>query len=323
MAFYRGDYVKVKQKFEQRRVDARNRMEERRKEVCAAVPELKEICGLLDDTGPRVYQAALEGKAGFEEKLAAIRRQNDALLQRQSELLVKNGYPADYLDVKYECPLCRDEGNIDGRMCGCMKAELAFLGFETAGIAALRRKMNFGSFDLSYYKDGDRKNMEVVLRRIKEYAENFHGKGSGSLLFIGGTGLGKTHLSVALTEKVVENGYYAVYCTAENLFSDFRYERFRREDDKTDSKTDRYYDCELLVIDDLGTELGGRDITPFLYNLLNVRINSGLSTVINTNLSHNEMMARYDERIASRLLGEFLPYRFTGKDVRMQKLQQM
>ena len=110
--------------------------------------------------------------------------------------------------------------------------------------------------------------------------------------------------------------------TAEELFADFRAERFRRFDDNSPVRTDRYAECELLVIDDLGTETSGRDVTSFLYSLLNMRINSGMPTLISTNLSHKDMISVYDERIASRLLGEFLPYRFTGTDVRMQKLKE-
>ena len=142
------------------------------------------------------------------------------------------------------------------------------------------------------------------------------------MIFMGGTGLGKTHMSVAVAKAVVEAGYSVYYRTAEELFADFRAERFRRFDDNSPVRTDRYAECELLVIDDLGTETSGRDVTSFLYSLLNMRINSGMPTLISTNLSHKDMISVYDERIASRLLGEFLPYRFTGTDVRMQKLKE-
>ena len=321
MSFNREDYKNVKISFDMRREKAALEAEERKEQVCAKLPEMKKICSSLEETGPKVYYAALEGKEDYEQRLNNIKYETETLLKRQRELLLSNGYPEDYLDIKYRCPLCRDEGNINGKMCACMRAELIKAGYESAGIAGLCGKMNFDTFDLSYYTGEDRQNMELVLQKAKEYAESFCGAGSGSMLFFGGTGLGKTHLSVAVTKRVIERGYYCVYTTSDKLFSDLREERFRSADDTSPSKTAKYGECELLVVDDLGTELNGRDIVPFLYSLLNQRINSGASTVISTNLSHRELLAVYDERIVSRLFGEFLPYKFTGKDVRMQKLQ--
>lgn len=320
MSFNREDYKNVKESFDERRIKAGDELNARMNEVCSKLPEMKKICDSLADTGPKIYAAALEGRENYEQRLANIRYETEELIKLQKKLLAENGYPEDYLDIKYKCPLCRDEGNINGKMCACMKTELIKAGYKSAGIAGLCGKMSFDTFDLSYYSGDDRRNMELVLQKAKEYAESFSGTGSGSMLFFGGTGLGKTHLSVAVAKKVIERGYYCVYTTSDKLFSDLRDERFKN-DDKSPSKTLKYSECELLVIDDLGTELNGRDIVPFLYALLNQRINTGASTVISTNLSHNELLASYDERIVSRLFGEFLPYRFTGKDVRMQKLK--
>ena len=319
MSFNRDDYVMIKKSFDNRRGEAERIADERRKTLCEEIPELKKICGLLGDTGPRVYAAALQGGEEYPKKLQAIKRENAELLQRQREILFEFGFPTDYLDVKYNCPICRDEGNIDGKMCECMKKELIIAGYASAGIAGLCGKMSFDTFDLSYYTGADRKNMEIVLQRMREYAENFTGEDSGSVLFFGGTGLGKTHLSVAVAKKVIEGGHTCIYTTSGDLFSDYR--KYRFDNGENDRKTDKYTDCELLVIDDLGTELNGKDIAPFFYNLLNQRLNAGRSTLISTNLSNNKLLEMYGERIVSRLLGEFLTFRFTGKDVRMQKLQ--
>ena len=321
MSFNREDYKNVKESFDARRKKAVSEAELRKAQVCAKLPEMKKICDSLEETGPKIYAAALEGRDNYEQRLNNIRYETEKMLERQKELLLANGYPEDYLDVRYNCPLCCDEGNIQGKMCSCLRSELVKAGYESSGIGGLCGKMSFETFYLSYYSGEDRSNMELVLQKAKEYAENFNGTGSGSMLFFGGTGLGKTHLSVAVTKRVIERGYYCVYTTSDKLFSDLRDERFRNADGKSVSKTAKYGDCELLIIDDLGTELNGRDIVPFLYSLLNQRINSGASTVISTNLSHKELLNVYDERIVSRLFGEFLPYKFTGKDVRMQKLQ--
>ena len=322
MAFNREDYVSVKKEYEAKRAAARERAELRLKKVRASIPGRDGLCAEIDALGPKMYEAALQGREGREERFAEVRRRTEYCVKEREKLLVENGYPADYLDVHFECPVCRDEGNVDGAMCECMRKRLVIKGYESAGISGLCGKMSFDNFDLSYYKGEDRRNMEVILRRVREYADNFNGRGSGSLLFLGGTGLGKTHLSVAVAKTVVERGYYVYYCTAEKLFSDFRYERFRRNGDDSPIRTDKYTECDLLVIDDLGTESSGKDVTAFFYSLLNARVNTGMSTVISTNLSHKEMLAVYDERIASRLFGEFFPYLFTGRDIRMQKLQE-
>lgn len=322
MAFYREDYVLVKKKFEEKRNKAKEQALARREYLCEQIPGMRQICDTIESAGPRAYRAALLGREGFDERFAEIRRQTEVLVEKQAEILAKNGFPKDYFDVKYECPVCRDEGNVDGRMCECMRAELIKTGYVSSGISGLCGRMSFETFDTSYYSGEDRRNAELILDRCRRYAKEFHGKGSGSMIFMGGTGLGKTHMSVAVAKAVVEAGYSVYYRTAEELFADFRAERFRRFDDSSPVRTDRYAECELLVIDDLGTETSGRDVTSFLYSLLNMRINSGMPTLISTNLSHKDMISVYDERIASRLLGEFLPYRFTGTDVRMQKLKE-
>ncbi|MBP5207301.1 MAG: ATP-binding protein [Clostridia bacterium] len=321
MAFNRADYVKIKKEYESKRQKARDTVELHRAQVFAKIPGMDEICRTIESAGPRAYEAAMKDASSFDEHFAEIKRQTQSLVAEQTRLLLEHGYPEDYLDLHYDCPLCRDEGNIDGKMCDCMRKALIKAGYVSSGISGLCDKMNFDTFDLSYYTGEARRNAELVLRSARRFAEEFHGEGSGSLLFMGGTGLGKTHLSVAVAKRVIERGYYTHYCTAEAMFSDYRAEKYRRFDDDSPVRTDKYTECELLVIDDLGTESGGRDVTPTLYGLVNARINTGLSTIISTNLSHKEMMTTYDERVASRLFGEYLPYMFTGSDVRMQKLR--
>ena len=227
MSFNREDYVKVKTSFEDRRRKAEfDTLDEKRKAVCAVIPELKEICDKLDATGPRVYAAALEGKENYAERLAAIRRENEELLKKQSELLLSHGYPEDYFDIEYNCPICHDEGNVDGKMCVCMKNELIKAGYESSGISGLCEKMSFDTFDLSYYSGEDRKNMEVVLTKSREFAENFRDTGSGSVLFFGGTGLGKTHISASIANLVLSKNFDVFYFSVLNLLQIFEERKF-------------------------------------------------------------------------------------------------
>ena len=326
MPFNRSDYAAVKQEYEKKKKDAVTRSEERTKALCDKIPELASLCRQLAATGPRIFEAAQGPESELEAKIAEIKKENGILIKRQKQILEENGYPEDWLDIKYECEICRDEGNIDGVMCVCMKKKLISAGYKTAGIDGLAATHSFENFDLSYYRyDNDvYTKMKYAFDRIKGYAEGFRVGVSPSLLFLGGTGLGKTHLSVAAAKRVIELENYVIYGTAQNIFSDFEYERFGRSfSDRSESRTDKYFDCDLLVIDDLGTEIKTQAVTAFLYNLINTRLGSGKPMIISTNLtSPDAMIERYDERVASRLLGEFLPYKFIGKDVRMLKLRQ-
>ena len=200
-----------------------------------------------------------------------------------------------------------------------MKKALAEAGLECSGVKKLVEKQNFGTFDLRYYTGSAHESMEGVLRICRAYADGFDGR-MHNLLFIGKTGLGKTHLSSAIAKEVIEKGYEVVYESAQNIFSDFEKEKFSRFD-VTPPDTSRYYNCDLLIIDDLGTEMPSQLTVACLYNLLNARLVNEKSMIISTNVGKNELLERYSERITSRLLGEFGICVFEGSDVRSQKLR--
>ncbi|MBQ2766264.1 MAG: ATP-binding protein, partial [Clostridia bacterium] len=150
---------------------------------------------------------------------------------------------------------------------------------------------------------------------------SFDGVNGENVFFCGTTGLGKTHLSTAIAKTLIERGFDVVYDTAQNILSDFEYERFGRSyGDDSESRTDKYFDCDLLIIDDLGTEMTNQFTVSCLYNIINTRINHSKSMLISTNLTQNEIRERYSDRITSRLFGDFMVMRFVGKDIRLQKL---
>ena len=259
--------------------------------------------------------------APFQELyLEKLKKDNEGLLSVRAGLLISKGYHADYDDVHYDCPICSDTGYTDdGKMCRCMKKALAEAGLECSGVKKLVENQNFDTFDLRYYTGSARESMEGVLRICRAYADGFDGK-MHNLLFIGKTGLGKTHLSSAIAKEVIEKGYEVVYESAQNIFSDFEKEKFARYD-VTPPDTLRYYNCDLLIIDDLGTEMQSQFTVACLYNLLNARLVNEKSMIISTNVGKKELLERYSERITSRLLGEFGICVFEGSDVRSQKLR--
>jgi DNA replication protein DnaC len=258
-----------------------------------------------------------------QARIAAVRKTNEELRRVRAELLVSHGYPADYTEVRYECPLCNDSGFVDTRMCICMKKKLVEAGFEASGMGNLLREQSFENFDLTYYQNDPaaHRRMEQILARMRLYTESFEAGKSGNLVLFGGTGLGKTHLSSAVARGVIERGCDVFYVSAVSMLSDFERERFGNSaGGETGVGTDRYFSCDLLIIDDLGTEVNNQFTTSVLYNLINTRLNKRQSTVINTNLTQDEFRKRYWDRITSRVLGEYTVLPFLGTDVRAQKL---
>ncbi len=273
----------------------------------------------------KIFRAALGGKEGLDARLRALQEENEELLSVRGEMLTRAGYPADYLNLKYECADCRDTGFCDNgtKLCSCMRRALVLAGYESGGIGALLAKQTFENFSLDYYTDGDdRAVMAQNFDVAKQYVEKFSCERAQNLLFFGQTGLGKTHLSTAIAKELIDRGFDVVYETAQNVFSDFEDEKFNRayNSGAEEKKTDRYFSCDCLILDDLGAELSNQFTASCLYNLINNRMNAGQSTVISTNLTHPEIEKRYTQRVLSRLLGTYRNMKFVGRDIRMMKI---
>lgn len=321
MSFNRENYVKVKTLFAEKKRLAQQRASQQREALRRQSPELDEVEKKLGSIAPRLFAEAMKGSENIDERINRLKCENLELLAKRERILVSMGYPKDALEVKYSCPLCNDEGSVNGKMCTCMRRELVTMGIESSGLGRLVRRQSFETFDLSYCKDSPEiyEDMKEIFELCRKYAETFRA-GADSLLFVGGTGLGKTHLCTSIGKRIVERGYDVVYETAPNIFADFEAEKFGKDQDKNRS-TRRYFEAELLLIDDLGAEMTTQYTVSVLYNLLNTRLNKELPMVINTNLDFKDLMNRYDQRIYSRLMGEFVYRVFKGTDVRMKKLR--
>ncbi len=323
MRYSKENYAKIKQNYQDKALQAEKDAETRKRIACISHPDLGAVEKELSHTGMKIMRAALEGKEGLEERLNVLRDENTALLKKRAELLRVYGYRDDYFMPWYDCDICNDEGHVDGKMCICMKKALAKATFESSGLSALAKKQSFDNFSLEYYNTVKEEydGMVHILGYVKGYAKGFSDSGNGNLLFCGGTGLGKTHLSTAAASVIIQKGYDVVYDTAVNIFAAFEHDRFERSyNSEEPSRSAKFFDCDLLIIDDLGVELTNQFTISCLYNLINTRLASDKSMIINTNLTHKELITRYDNRIVSRLLGEFVPFVFKGKDIRMKKL---
>ena len=324
--YKKDNYRRIKREFEQKHFAAEDAAKARQREAEAKIPGLSDLDRALAETGVKIFGAAMQGKVGLEERIAKLRAENAELQSARGDYLEHAGFPRDYLKVRYECPLCSDTGftNNGETLCRCMKRALILAGYESSGIGGLIRTQSFDSFSLDYYKNpADRETMRRNLEEAKEYVEIFSDTSAHNIMMFGATGLGKTHLSTAIAKAVIDRGYDVVYDTAQNIFSDFENERFNRSYNTGDEEksTDRYFACDLLIIDDLGAELSNQFTVSCLYNLLNTRLNHGRSVIISTNLTYPEIIKRYTERVSSRLLGEYHQFHFTGSDVRMEKIR--
>ncbi len=324
MPYNRDILSRVRREYETKYRLAQDEADAHRAEVHLAVPAIAEIDAELRKTGLSIMAAAMEA-GDVDARITEVREKNTALRARRAVLMVAAGYPADYTEPHYACPLCSDSGYIDCRMCDCMRKQIIHATFEASGISDLLRTQTFDSFDLSYYADDPNahKRMTQIFHRLKNFANTFEPASSESLVLFGGTGLGKTHLSSSVAATVIERGHDVCYVSAVSLMSDFEFHRFGNRSVGMSGETldtDRYYDCDLLIIDDLGTEITNQFTTSVLYDLINTRITRHRSTIISTNLSQEEFRRRYWDRITSRVLGEYTVLPFLGRDVRAQKL---
>lgn len=312
----RSIYDRAKAEIEARRNHARAEADYRSEIIRDMSPEVAEIDAELSGTGMLIFKTACEGG-----DITPIKERNKALQARRREIIVSLGYPEDYTDLKYTCPDCSDSGFVDGvRMCRCLK-ELIIKGrIEASAMGRLIEQQSFENFDLNYYSYDKKihERMTAILAMAKNYVKNF-AKRKENLLLIGPTGTGKTHISTAIASELIHEGYDVIYDSTQNILADFEADRFRNSYGREENKADKYLDCTLLIMDDLGTEFGNQFTLSALYNLLNARQNKGLATVISTNLSPEELARKYEDRIYSRIFGTAKILPFEGKDRRVVK----
>ncbi len=278
-------------------------------------PRLSEIENELRKIGAELVTATLSGNV---QKITES-RENSKKLTKEKEAFLKKAK----IDIlKPDCKLCGDTGYISGKVCNCIKKEANQIMAEELSKEMPLGDCRFESFDLKYYPDADtsegnpHRRMTSILKLCKDYVKNFS-INSPNLLFTGNAGLGKTHLTLSIVSGVIEKGFLPVYGSAENLFAIIETEKFSGEGR---GNYNTMLTCDLLVIDDLGTEMATAFTKSALYNLINTRLLSGKPTIINTNLSMKEIEIKYSARVSSRLIGHYNANKFIGQDIRQQKL---
>ena len=321
---YSNDVVRrARQRLESQKADHESRQQARLQEIYTALPLVRDIDRQLRSAMVLAAQAAFLKGADGVEALAQVRQENLAL-QAKRKALIAEHFPPEYLDESPLCSHCGGSGYIGSTMCACLeglcreeqKKELTLL---SSG------EQDFSQFCLQYYPEKTDPKYGTSCRAImartfevcRKYAAGFR-PGTGNLLFNGGTGLGKTFLSACIARTVADKGYSVAYESAQHLFAKLEKHRFH-PDEESGLAAAKFTGCDLLIVDDLGTELTGNFVVAALYSLINDRLLAGKATIISTNLTIGELSQRYSPQIASRLQGSFQLLPFVGEDIRVLK----
>jgi len=323
MAYDQKNLRRAKRRYEELVAAHENDLIRRRQRVREEIPRLGEIDRELRSTVIGAINAALHHGDDAETRILAIKDVNLELQREQAEILTMNGYPFNYLADVPMCEECEDTGFVGKKMCSCLaklyeeeqKKELA----KSIDIAY----STFDHFVFSYYSDvpdprfgvSARDNIGYIFDTCNDFARSF-GRHSDNLLMQGSSGLGKTFLAGCIANVVVESGFSVLYESACSLFARIDADRFRREEDETGIDIERYLNCDLLILDDLGTESMTNYGMTMLYRLINTRKTNKKQCVVITGLSQDELRRRYGPQIASRLEGDYTALRFFGEDVR-------
>lgn len=317
-----ANFERAKQVIDRRRETAEREAEQRTEELELLSPELRALDRKLANAGLKAVRLAI---ANDQEGLAALQNENLADQERRRELLESLGSSEDALEPHYTCPICKDTGIVENRYCDCFKRLVKSLQADNLNAVSPAGDSTFENFNLEYYRgvvDPETgvdayTRMGQICSYCEAYADDFS-LSSPSLILYGNTGLGKTHLSLAIAGRAIEKGFNVVYGSAHNLLSEIEKEHFGRL--KTDdSPEDNVLNADLLILDDLGAEFSTSFTVSQVYNILNTRLLKGLPTIISTNLWYDEISDKYGSRVYSRIIGNYTPLEFAGRDVRQLK----
>lgn len=285
-------------------------------EVEEKIPEFREIS---DKIITLAFTSAKNYIRGNDSSLNGIGGKISELSRQKRRLLSENGFPEDYLSPIYKCNDCHDTGYVDNKRCHCLKSRLAYSKYDQSGIQQALKRENFSFFDFDSYSPEVVDEMHTVYDGAQQYIKNFD-KVYKNLLFLGSVGSGKTFMTNCIVKALLDKGYFCLYFSAFSLFDTLSDHIFgeKSRDEKTELQRD-LYNCDLLVIDDLGTEVTNTFVRSQFFDILNARAIRQKPTIISSNLSLEKIQADYSERSFSRLLSSSDLYRFNSADIRLRK----
>ena len=314
--------------YERKRDKADISLEQRKNDVYKQIPQIKEIEDEINKVGLEMMRLVLKNPANKEKLCLQSKEKINELRSKKEELLNIYNVPKGYLDIQYECNLCMDRGFLpNGKKCNCLKQAIINESYKMSNLSRMLEKQNQSTYDDSIFSEeidpktgiSPRQNMQIILSDCDEFIYDFDKDDDKNLLFYGDTGLGKTFMSNYIAKSLLDKGYVVIYQTAFKMFEIIEEYKFRNSD-KHLSREDyeNLFECDLLIIDDLGTELTNSFTVSELFIILNTRLLNGKKTIISTNLSPTQLGELYSQRIFSRIFDKFKMIKFLGKDLRWQ-----
>lgn len=309
--------------YEKRQLDNENRLRGRYEEVYEKVPRLRTLDHTISEMSVRQARKLLDGD---NTALTLLKNDLHLLFEEKKMLLEQAGFPADYLEPVYTCPDCRDTGYIGNKKCHCFERAIIDFLYTQSNLQKILEKENFSTLSMEYYSTGHidpltgrsaREAMKTAVRACREFVKGFP-EGEKNLLLCGDTGVGKTFLTHCVAKEILDRTFSVIYFTASRLFDIFAKKQFDK-DENAALDYERIYECDLLIIDDLGTEFSNAFTTSQLFVCLNERLLRKKSTIISTNLSPDDLNTLYSERVFSRITSAYTVLRMTGDDIRIQK----
>ncbi|MBD5544723.1 MAG: ATP-binding protein [Lachnospiraceae bacterium] len=316
MALTNAQYDSIMRNYEKKQSKNAYLLNSRFKEILEKIPEYQEtdhaISSLCMERGRQLLNGDKHATASLHDQVLSLSR-------KKKELLKEAGYPDDYLEPVYDCPLCRDTGFIDGEKCSCFKQAIINLLYEQSNIKEMLQEENFSKLSMDYYIGEDLERFSHAVDGSRKFIEDFN-LDYHNLFFYGTVGTGKSFLSSCIAKELMDRGHSVIYFSSSKLFDTLSKMTFEHGGKEELSRIyDDLYNCDLLIIDDLGTELTNSFVASSFFSCLNERHLRKNPTIISTNLSLEELSMRYSERIFSRITSYFHLYKLTGQDIRMHK----
>lgn len=316
MALTKAQYDTIRRSYEEKQTHNMRLLMQRRQQIYSQLPEYQALEASVGATSVAHGRLLLEGD---EAALADLRQQLAQNASQRKTLLAQAGYPADYLEPSYDCPDCQDTGYIGGEKCHCFRQQEITLLYEQSGIQAMIARENFDTLSTAYYEGEDLQRFENAVSISHKFVDNFK-KSYQNLLFYGTVGTGKSFLSGCIARELLSQGLAVIYFSANGLFENLaRYSFDAKSKETLYNFCKDIYNSDLVIIDDLGTEVTNSFVTSQLFSLIGERHLRQKATIISTNLNLEEMRDRYSDRIFSRITSNYSLCKLTGPDIRMYR----
>lgn len=313
MGLTNGQFQKILREYENLQLERRHILSDRKETLYRQVPAYaeidKQIASVSVEQGKKLLNGDSDALHELHDRLEILKGEKEALL-------LANHFPLDYLDPPYQCKDCKDTGYIVSKKCHCLKQKIISVLYRQSGIQSSLREHNFSTLSFQYYKGDDLKRFEQTVLSCKKFVKNFNSD-YHNLFFYGTVGTGKSFLSECIADELIQNGYSVLYFSSASLFDLLAAQTFYHKEDAT--SLEDLYDCDLLIVDDLGTELTNQFVSSSFFAFINERHLAKKATIISTNLSLEELRDRYSDRVFSRITSHYDLFKLTGPDIRMMK----